>query len=55
MEEVHILQPVIILLLVGILAALLVRPLKLSPIVRYSFAGILIGPDELSLIQKSHR
>jgi len=53
MEEVHILQPVIILLLVGILAALFVRPLKLSPIVGYLLAGILIGPDGLSLIQES--
>ena len=53
MEEVHALEPVIILLIMGILAALLVRPLKLSPIVGYLLAGILIGPDGLGLIQES--
>ena len=53
MEEVHALEPVIILLVVGILAALLVRPLKMSPIVGYLLAGIFIGPDGLGLIQES--
>lgn len=53
MEDVHSLEPVIILLVMGILAALLVRPLKLSPIVGYLLAGILIGPDGFGLIQES--
>ncbi len=53
MEEVHVLAPVIIVLVVGILAALLVRPLKLSPIVGYLLAGILIGPDGFGFIQES--
>jgi len=53
MEEIHSLEPVIILLVVGILAALVVRPLKLSPIVGYLLAGILIGPDGFGLIHES--
>jgi len=52
-EDVHSLVPVLILLVMGILAALLVRPLKLSPIVRYLLAGILIGSDGFGLIQES--
>ena len=53
MEDVHSLVPVLILLIMGILAALLVRPLKLSPIVGYLLAGILIGPGGFGLIQES--
>ena len=44
MEEVHALAPVILLLLVGILAIALMRPVGLSPIVGYLAAGVLIGP-----------
>jgi CPA2 family monovalent cation:H+ antiporter-2 len=54
MEEIHALQPVIILLLVGIVAVTLMRPLKMSPIVGYLLAGILIGPHGLGLIEESN-
>ena len=53
MEEVHYIQPVIILLFVGILAIILARPLKLSPIVGYLIAGIVIGPHGLEIIEES--
>ncbi len=53
MEEIHALQPAIILLLAGILAVTLMRPFKMSPIVGYLLAGILIGPNGLGLMQES--
>lgn len=53
MEAVHALQPAIILLFVGILAIVLMRPLRLSPIVGYLIAGILIGPYGFGLIEES--
>lgn len=53
MEAAHALQPVILLLFVGILAIVLMRPLRLSPIVGYLIAGILIGPYGLGLIEES--
>ena len=53
MEDVHSLGPVLILLVMGIVAALLVRPLKVSPIVGYLIAGMVIGPDGFALIQES--
>lgn len=53
MAEIHTLQPVIILLAIGILAILLMRRLQLSPIVGYLLAGMLIGPHGLGLIQES--
>jgi monovalent cation:proton antiporter-2 (CPA2) family protein len=54
MEEIHALQPVLILLLVGIIAVSLMRPLGISPIVGYLLAGILIGPDGFGLIEESN-
>ena len=53
MEAIHTLQPVIMLLLVGVGAVTLMRPLKMSPIVGYLLAGILIGPHGLELIHES--
>jgi monovalent cation:H+ antiporter-2, CPA2 family len=53
MEEVHALTPVILLLLVGILAITLMRPLGLSPIVGYLAAGVVIGPHALGLVPES--
>ena len=44
MEQVHALQPVLLLLFVGIVAVFLVRPLRMSPIVGYLAAGVLVGP-----------
>ncbi len=53
MEEIHALEPAIILLSAGILAVTLMRPLKMSPIVGYLLAGILIGPDGLGLMEEN--
>ena len=53
MEQAHALEPVILLLLVGILAITLVRPLRLSPIVGYLSAGLIIGPHALGLVPDS--
>ena len=53
MQEVHALRPVILLLVVGILAITLTRPLRLSPIVGYLAAGLLVGPHALGLIAES--
>jgi monovalent cation:H+ antiporter-2, CPA2 family len=53
MEQAHALEPVILLLLVGILAIALMRPLRLSPIVGYLAAGLIIGPHALGLAPES--
>jgi K+:H+ antiporter len=53
MAEVHALAPVILLLLVGILAIALMRPVGLSPIVGYLAAGVVIGPHALGLVHES--
>jgi len=53
MEQVAALQPVIILLVIGILAILLTRPLGLSPIVGYLLAGVLIGPHGLGVVAEN--
>jgi CPA2 family monovalent cation:H+ antiporter-2 len=53
MEQVHALAPVVLLLLVGILAIALLRPLGLSPIVGYLAAGLIIGPHALGLVPDS--
>jgi len=47
------LQPVILLLLVGLVAMILAKPLRLSPIVGFLIAGIVIGPHGFGLIQES--
>ncbi|MCR9093151.1 MAG: cation:proton antiporter [bacterium] len=47
MEALHVLQPLILLLLVGVLAIAMSRRLGLSPIVGYLMAGLLIGPHGL--------
>ena len=53
MEQVHALQPVLLLLFVSIVAVFLVRPLRMSPIVGYLAAGVLVGPYGLSIIEES--
>ncbi|HET6466927.1 MAG TPA: cation:proton antiporter [Geminicoccaceae bacterium] len=50
MEAVHALEPAIVLLLVGILAIVLARPLRVSPIVGYLGAGLALGPHGLGLV-----
>lgn len=51
MGEIAPLWPAILLLLVGILAILIARPLRQSPIVGYLGAGMAIRPHGLGLIQ----
>lgn len=53
MEEFHALQPILILLLVGILAIAIMRPMRMSPIVGYLLAGMLIGEHGLDWIKDS--
>jgi CPA2 family monovalent cation:H+ antiporter-2 len=53
MEEAHHLLPVLILLVVGILSIGVMRPLKMSPIVGYLIAGMLIGGHGFGLIEES--
>ena len=53
MEAVHALEPPILLLAVGILANIVMRSLRLSPIVGYLLAGILIGPYGMGVIEES--
>jgi monovalent cation:proton antiporter-2 (CPA2) family protein len=53
MEAVHVLTPIIFLLVLGILAITLTRPLGLSPIVGYLVAGLIVGPHALGLIAES--
>lgn len=52
-EAIETLAPLITLLLVGVLAIALVRPLRLSPIVGFLLAGLLIGPQGFGIIQES--
>ena len=54
MDHVHALQPAILLLLVGIVAIALLRPLRLSPIVGYLVAGVIIGPFGFAIIDNDH-
>lgn len=54
MEAIHTLLPVIILLFVGVLAIIITRPLKMSPIVGYLIAGMIIGTHGLDWIQEDH-
>ena len=53
MEQVHALQPAILLLFVGIVAIIMMRSIRMSPIVGYLLAGMLIGPHGFGLIQES--
>jgi len=47
------LEPVILILLVGLVAMILAKPLRLSPIVGFLIAGVVIGPHGFGLIQES--
>jgi len=53
MEEAHALLPAVLLLLAGILAIVVVRPLGLRPIVGYLAAGLVIGPHALGIVSES--
>jgi CPA2 family monovalent cation:H+ antiporter-2 len=52
MEALHTLLPVIILLFVGVLAIALTRPLRMSPIVGYLIAGMVIGGHGFGWIEE---
>lgn len=54
MDHAHALYPVVLLLLVGVLAVTVSRPLRQSPIVGYLLGGALIGPHGLHLIEANH-
>ncbi len=53
MDYVHALSPAIILLLLGVLAIAITRPLRLSPIVGYLIAGLMIGPHAFDFVQEN--
>jgi CPA2 family monovalent cation:H+ antiporter-2 len=53
LEQAHHLQPVLILLVVGILSIAIMRPLRMSPIVGYLIAGMLIGVHGFGWIEES--
>ncbi|MDT3779340.1 cation:proton antiporter [Nitrospira sp. MA-1] len=53
MYEVHALEPILILLSVGIFAITLMQRIGLSSIVGYLIAGMLIGPYSIGLIHES--
>jgi CPA2 family monovalent cation:H+ antiporter-2 len=50
MEQVHALAPAVLLLLVGILAVVGTRMLRLHPVVGYLLAGMAVGPYGLALV-----
>jgi len=54
MEALHTLLPVIILLSVGILSIAITRPLRMSPIVGYLIAGMVIGSHGFGWIEEDH-
>jgi len=53
MEIGKTLLPVIIILVAGLLATALARPLRLPAIFGFLVAGVLVGPDGLGLIEES--
>ncbi|MCK5725555.1 MAG: cation:proton antiporter [Thiotrichaceae bacterium] len=54
MEALHTLLPVIIILFVSVLAIAITRPLKMSPIVGYLIAGMIIGTHGFGWIEADH-
>lgn len=53
MEQALHLQPILTLLIIGILAVVVMRPLHMSPIVGYLLAGMLIGEHGFGWIEES--
>lgn len=51
MEEAHLLRPVLIILAAAIAVVSLFRRAKVSPVLGYLFAGVLIGPHGLGLVR----
>ena len=50
MEEAHLLRPVLIILAAAIVVVSLFRRVRVSPVLGYLFAGVLIGPHGLRLV-----
>lgn len=51
MEEAHLLRPVLVILIAAIAVVSLFRRVKVSPVVGYLFAGVLIGPHGLGMVK----
>jgi CPA2 family monovalent cation:H+ antiporter-2 len=51
-EQAHAIAPAVILLATGLLALLLARPLRISPIVGFLVAGVAIGEHGLRVIEE---
>ncbi len=47
----HALTPAIIFLLAGVVSAFASRAVRLSPVIGYLFAGVIIGPSALDLVE----
>ncbi|HEV3052097.1 MAG TPA: cation:proton antiporter, partial [Longimicrobium sp.] len=54
MEEAHLLRPVLIILAAAIVVVSVFRRLRVSPVLGYLFAGVLIGPHGLRLVRDDH-
>ena len=52
MEEFHLLPPILIILSAAILVVPLFRRLRITPVLGYLLAGLLIGPHALGLIRE---
>jgi CPA2 family monovalent cation:H+ antiporter-2 len=52
MEELHLLRPTLIILAAAILVVPLFRRLRITPVLGYLLAGLLIGPHALGLIHE---
>ncbi len=52
LEQTHAIAPAVILLAAGLVAILLARPLRVSPIVGFIAAGMVIGEHGLALIEQ---
>jgi CPA2 family monovalent cation:H+ antiporter-2 len=52
MEELHLLRPTLIILAAAILVVPLFRKLRITPVLGYLLAGLLIGPHALKLIHE---
>ncbi|HEX6038001.1 cation:proton antiporter, partial [Longimicrobium sp.] len=53
MEELHLLQPTLIILAAAIVVVPLFRRLRITPVLGYLLAGLLIGPHALGLIHET--
>ena len=52
MEELHLLRPTLIILAAAIIVVPLFRRLRITPVLGYLLAGLLIGPNALGLVRE---